>query len=157
MRIFITGADGMLGSNLVRLLLERGHEIYALIHPSSKSTSLAGLNIERYSGDILIPDTFDRYIKGADAVIHAAASTDIWPARSAKVRAINITGTGNVIESVLSNQIGRMISYPMASISCEKQYVSSESAVKELNMPQTGIDTAIRECYNWFVENGYLN
>src|SRR5512135_3332949 len=101
MRIFVTGADGMLGSNLVRVLLEKGHEVRALIHPSSPSVSLEGLNISRHTGDILKPASFEPFLKDCDAVIHAAASTSIWPARSAYVREVNVEGTRNVVESVL--------------------------------------------------------
>jgi nucleoside-diphosphate-sugar epimerase len=49
-----------------------------------------------------------------------------------------------------------LISYPMAQISCEKQFVSSEDAVAELKMPQTSIEIAIRECFQWFLENNYI-
>ena len=81
MRILITGADGMLGSNLVKLLLDRGHEISVLIHPSSNSVSLEGLKITKHFGDILQLETLNPAIEGNDAVIHTAASTRIWPSR----------------------------------------------------------------------------
>jgi dihydroflavonol-4-reductase len=92
MRLFITGADGMLGSNLVRLLLEREHEVGVLIHPSSRSVSLDDLKITRHFGDILKPESLVSAVEGYDAVIHAAASTSIWPSRSEIVRKINIYG-----------------------------------------------------------------
>ncbi len=109
MRILITGADGMLGSNLVRLLLERGHEVSVLIHPSSQSATLEGLRITRHPGDILNPASLNSAVSGNDAVIHAAASTKIWPSRSELVRRINIDGTRNMIESALECNIKRMI------------------------------------------------
>jgi dihydroflavonol-4-reductase len=49
-----------------------------------------------------------------------------------------------------------LLSYPMARISCEKQFMSSNDAVNELGMPQTRIEEAIGECYQWFIQNGYL-
>jgi dihydroflavonol-4-reductase len=101
MRILVTGADGMLGSNLVRLLLEREHEVGVLIHPSSRSVTLEGLKITKHSGDILKPESLTSVVEGYDAVVHAAASTSIWPARSEVVRKINIDGTRNMIDTVL--------------------------------------------------------
>jgi dihydroflavonol-4-reductase len=109
MRILITGADGMLGSNLVRVLLDRGHEVSVLLHSSSRSITLDGLKIKKYHGDILKPETLHSAVAGKDAVIHAAASTSIWPNRSENVRRINIVGTRNIIDTVLNHKIKLMV------------------------------------------------
>ena len=91
----------MLGSNLVKLLLDIGHEISILMHPFSDSVSLEGLKITKHFGDILQPETLNPAVDGNDAVIHTAASTRIWPSWSEIVRKINIEGTRNMIDSVL--------------------------------------------------------
>jgi len=109
MRVLITGGDGMLGSNLARILLEQKHDVSAFIHPSSKSKTLDGLNITKYYGCILEPETINKAVPGHEVIIHAAAATDVWPARSEKVRSINIDGTRNIISSALSNKIKRFI------------------------------------------------
>ena len=49
------------------------------------------------------------------------------------------------------------ITKELATISTEKHYYSPEKARKELKLPQTNIDIAIKECFDWFKENGYLN
>lgn len=49
------------------------------------------------------------------------------------------------------------VSYKMAVVSCDGHYFSAKKAVEELNMPQTPIETAIKECYEWFKEHGYLD
>jgi dihydroflavonol-4-reductase len=46
MKILLTGADGFLGSNLIRELLERGYKIRALVEPGRECTSLDGLDVE---------------------------------------------------------------------------------------------------------------
>lgn len=109
MRVLITGADGMLGSNLVRLLIGRGHTVSVLIHPSSRSPTLENLRITKYLGDILKPSTLISAVAGNDAVIHAAASTRIWPARSETVRRINVEGTRNIITAAINCNIKRFI------------------------------------------------
>ncbi len=45
----------------------------------------------------------------------------------------------------------------LAIISCEKHYYSPEKARKEIGLPQTPIEIAIKECYTWFEENNYLD
>jgi dihydroflavonol-4-reductase len=49
------------------------------------------------------------------------------------------------------------VSYKMARVSCDGHYFTARKAVEELNMPQTPIETAIEECYEWFKAHGYLN
>ena len=324
MRVLVTGADGMLGSNLVRILLERGHVVSVLVHPASVSATLSGLDIKIFNGDLLTPATLEAAFLDQEVVVHAAASTSVWPSRSLKVRRINIEGTDNIIDAALKHRVKRMIyvgsgssvnapgnegskykfpgarygldyidskfealnrvldavqnrglpalavlptymigpydslpgsgkmilalaegklkfytrggrnfihvrdvataiangmemgrigswyiagnenltyreffgrvarivsrkepgicipnwavktfgragsifgtifrkppllSYPMACISCDLQFVSSDKAVEELKMPQTSMDAAIRECYQWFLEHGYV-
>jgi dihydroflavonol-4-reductase len=115
MRILVTGADGMLGNNLVRLLVLQGHEISVLIHPSSNSFTLNGLKIRKYFGDILKSETLTTAVAENEVIIHAAASTSVWPTRSEKVRSINIEGTQNVIDVALNHNIKRLIYVGSAS------------------------------------------
>ena len=115
MKILITGADGMLGTSLVHLLLKRKHSITAFIHPSSKSTTLDQLDVKKVYGDILKADTLDDAMKDMDVVVHAAASTAVWPSRSAFVKKINIEGTRNIIDKVLQHNISKLIYVGSAS------------------------------------------
>jgi len=43
MKALVTGADGLLGGNLVREMIERGIEARAIVHPKSLSRTLDGL------------------------------------------------------------------------------------------------------------------
>lgn len=56
MKVFVTGPDGLLGSNLIRELIYRKHEVRAFILPGRSCKSLDGLEIERHFGDILNPE-----------------------------------------------------------------------------------------------------
>jgi dihydroflavonol-4-reductase len=48
------------------------------------------------------------------------------------------------------------VSYKMARVSCDGHYFSPQKAIQELKMPQTPIDVAIQECFEWFKANGYI-
>jgi dihydroflavonol-4-reductase len=48
------------------------------------------------------------------------------------------------------------VSKEMAVISCDHHYYSAEKARRELGLPQTPLETAAKECFEWFRENGYL-
>ncbi len=103
-KILITGADGLLGSNLVRVLLDRGHEVRALVQAGRQTVTLDGLNIERFEGDILNPSSLARAGDGREVIYHVAAHTGIWPARQEIINKVNIEGTRNMLQ--LARDIG---------------------------------------------------
>ena len=87
----------MLGSNLVRELLDRGHELCILIQPGREVNTLHGLRLEKAIGDLLDFKSLKAAAKGAEAIIHTAAITSNWPSRSELVNKVNIEGTQNII------------------------------------------------------------
>lgn len=109
MKILVTGADGLLGSNLVRELLSRGHAIRAFVQPGRQQKTLEGLPIEKFAGNLLNPDEVINSAEGCDAIIHCAASTAVWPIRSEIINKVNIDGTKNIIQAVYKNNIQRLI------------------------------------------------
>ncbi len=109
MKILLTGADGLLGSNLTRELLNRGHEVKAFLLPNSPSRTLDKLPIERFEGNILQVKDLETAAAGCDAIIHAAANTSIWPDRSEIVRKVNVVGTANVAQAALTANVQRLV------------------------------------------------
>ncbi len=105
----------MLGSNLVRMLLEKKYEVSVFLFSYSRSHTLEGLNVKRFFGDVTIPETLDEAFKNQDVIIHTAASTSVFPSRSEIVRKINIEGTQNVINKVLQFQNKKLIYVGSAS------------------------------------------
>lgn len=109
MKIFVTGADGLLGSNLVRELLSRGHAVRAFVQPGRQQKTLEGLSIERFEGNLLNEQEVTAGAAGCDAIIHCAASTAVWPVRSEIINKVNIDGTKNIIQAVYKNNIQRLV------------------------------------------------
>lgn len=109
MKIVVTGADGLLGSNIVRVLLERGHQIRALVHRGRQPKTIKDLNIDLVEGDLLDMQSLRRAGEGVEAIFHVAAHTGIWPSRSEAVRKTNIEGTKNVLCVAKEIGVKRMI------------------------------------------------
>lgn len=109
MIILVTGADGLLGSNLVRSLLDRGYAVRAMIQPGRNTGTLDNLDIEKVIADLLDKESLTKAFSGADVVIHTAALVSIWPSRNLNAYRINVAGTQNVIDIVLETGIKRMI------------------------------------------------
>ncbi|NPD16103.1 SDR family oxidoreductase [Xinfangfangia sp. D13-10-4-6] len=73
--VFVTGATGLLGSNLVRLLLQRGMAVRALARSRSKAQTqfgdIPGLTV--IEGDMRDVAGFAPMLAGCDVVFHTAA------------------------------------------------------------------------------------
>jgi dihydroflavonol-4-reductase len=115
MKAMVTGADGLLGSNLVRALLESGFEVRVMIHPASRSKTLDALPIERGAGNILESKTVEDSARGCDAIFHVAASTALWPPRDPMITAVNVDGTRNVLDAAVNCGVKRLVHVGSAS------------------------------------------
>ena len=72
MKALVTGAAGFLGAWLVRLLLERGHSVRAMVRPGHPLGALEGLGVEEARGDVTDPSSLVRAVEGCDVVFHLA-------------------------------------------------------------------------------------
>ncbi|MBL7827609.1 MAG: SDR family oxidoreductase [Saprospiraceae bacterium] len=108
-KIFVTGPDGLLGSNIVRELLSQGYEVRAMVEPGRKPGTLEGLPIEIVEGDLLNPEQVRSLMQGARYVVHVAASTMMWPDDNPIQRKVNIEGTRHVLDACVANHIERLV------------------------------------------------
>jgi len=102
MVIAITGANGHVGVNLCKALLELGHEVRALAHHNTNG--LDKLNVRIFKGDLLDRSSLIPFLEGAEIVFHLAAKISITGDSHGSVRAINTEGTRFMID--LSRELG---------------------------------------------------
>ncbi len=114
-KVFITGADGLLGNNVVRELLDRKYEVTAFILDHTEPVHLMQLPVDKVYGDITNKDALVTASAGFDYFIHIAAITDVWPAKGHQYHKVNVEGTANVIEAVIKNNIKRLVHISSAS------------------------------------------
>ncbi|MBA3970976.1 MAG: NAD-dependent epimerase/dehydratase family protein [Bacteroidetes bacterium] len=114
-KVFLTGPDGLLGSNIVRELLHRNYEVRAMLYHNKHPITLIGLPIEIVYGDISDKDALIELSKGCDYFINVAAITDMWPSRGQKYFRINVKGAENAVEAVLKNKMKRLVHVGSAS------------------------------------------
>lgn len=114
-KVLVTGADGFLGSNLIRALLNRGYEPRALIYNGNSAKTLSGLDIELVKGDVLSVETIKQAADSCQGIIHAAAATEIFPPKSEAVRNVNITGTRNIADIAKEQKTKKLVYVGSAS------------------------------------------
>jgi len=114
-RVLVTGADGLLGSNLVRELLHRDYVVRVLIHPSSLSLTLEGQPVERHLCDLLCDvSLIQEAVSGCEYVIHCAAITDFWEDPDV-THSVNVLGTQKILDACMREGINRFIYVGSAS------------------------------------------
>src|SRR5262249_56181298 len=69
----VTGANGHVGNNICRLLVQRGEPVRAMIRASADPAPLEGLDVQVVYGDILDPADVARAVDGCARVYHTAA------------------------------------------------------------------------------------
>ena len=108
MRAFVTGATGFVGSNLVRLLLQQGHEVRALVRASSSLENLIDQDLELVQGD-LNDSNLDQQMSKCEVLFHVAAQYSLWQADSKLLYRNNVLGTRNVLRAARQAGIERTV------------------------------------------------
>ena len=107
MKIALTGASGHIGANLCRKLLDNNHDLRVLTN--QYTASLEGLDLEFVKGNILNIASLSELAKGAEVLIHLAASISINGDQH--VLNTNVVGTKNVIDVVKSCKVKRLLHF----------------------------------------------
>jgi uncharacterized protein YbjT (DUF2867 family) len=94
MRILLTGATGLLGGELLELLLARGHKTRCLLRPDSPHASrLAGKRVKILRGDAAREEDLYKALGDTDALLHVAGIEYSPPV----VRAARRAGVGRIL------------------------------------------------------------
>lgn len=116
MRVLVTGGAGFIGANLVRRLLEEGHETAVIDDLSTGvESNLAGLDVEWHRGSILNSATLAEATRGADSVVHLAAIPSVPRSVAAPFASheANATGTLRVLEA--AREVGAHVTVASSS------------------------------------------
>jgi dihydroflavonol-4-reductase len=96
MKAFVTGGTGFVGANLVRLLLQQGFEVRALVRPNSRLDNLKDLNLEIVRGD-LTDEHLTQFMQGCQVLFHVAAHYSLWQRDRTILYQSNVLGTRNIL------------------------------------------------------------
>ena len=108
MTTLVTGATGLVGSHVTRLLVARGDSVRALVRERSPLDELDGLDVELVHGDVLDRRSVRRAMAGVQRVFHVAGLTSLR-ASADDVFAVNVGGTRIVLEEALRAGVARAV------------------------------------------------
>jgi nucleoside-diphosphate-sugar epimerase len=99
MRVFVTGATGFIGTELVKELIAEGHHVRGLTRSDAGVEQLKALGAEVHRGDLTDLDSLRSGAKGMDVVVNLAFNHDMSKfAQSAADEVKAIEALGAVIE-----------------------------------------------------------
>lgn len=109
--IAVTGANGLLGSYILRKLIERKIPCVGVRRKKSDTSSLADIehDITWREADVLDYESLLEAFEGITGVIHAAAVVSYHKRDRDMLYAVNVEGTKHVVNACLQLGVGRLL------------------------------------------------
>ena len=151
-KILVTGGAGFVGSNLIKLLLEKGHKVTSLDNYDSGTADNHHKGADYITGDIDLINTMD---KDVDIIYHMAALSRIQPSfnNPAETYRVNALGTQKVCE--FARLTNAKVVYAGSSSRWHDPYQSPYAACKHIGEEACkmykktyGMDIEIARFYN---------
>jgi len=137
MRILLTGANGYIGTRLLPLLIEQGHEVTAVVRNKERFLIPEGLQVKVIERDLLKPHTLPEGIDAAYYLVHSMSDDpNLFSARD-RACALNFSAA---LKKTDCTQIVYLSG--LASSSTLSKHLSSRMEVEEI-LKTSGIPTTI--------------
>jgi uncharacterized protein YbjT (DUF2867 family) len=107
MKVFLTGATGFVGRNMVKRLLADGHSVRALVRDPEKAGDLKAERVELAAGDVVEGTGLDQGMQGCDAAIHLVGI--ILEKGKSTFERVHHIGTRNVVEAAKRAGVKRLV------------------------------------------------
>lgn len=109
--IAVTGANGLLGSFIVRKLIQEQKSFVAIKRAGSDTSLLEDVadKIQWRTADVLNPLMLSDALEGCTQVIHSAAVVSFNPWQADNVLEINSVGTRNIVNACFHQNIKRLV------------------------------------------------
>jgi dihydroflavonol-4-reductase len=109
MKAAVTGGSGVVGSAVVRHLVEAGHEVRALARSGESERRLRDLGAEPVPGDILDGTSVHHLVEDCQWVFHVAGVNELCPRNPELMWTVNVDGTRIVLDACAGAGVERMI------------------------------------------------
>lgn len=109
MKALVSGASGLTGSYMVKLLLKNGYQVRGIVRKTSNLDSLKGLPVEFYYADLATHPSFDDAMKDIDIVFNIAAAFRVEGVPQKYFKDVNFEGTRKLLEAAKKKGVKRFV------------------------------------------------
>jgi dihydroflavonol-4-reductase len=137
-RALVTGANGFLGSRLIRFLVTRGERVKAFVRAGSNLSALCGLpeqQVELCMGDITSGHTVYRALAGCNRLYHIAAGYTPWHGGARPVVERAVLGTREVLEAAQRRNIEKIVVTSSAATLGSTAHADLMDEAHDFNLP----------------------
>lgn len=133
MKVFVTGASGFVGNEILRQLITAGHTARCLLRPGSEGKLAQREGVEIYPGDATRAESLEGALAGCDAVIHLIGIIREFPGKGITFRQLHVAATENMVGAAETQGVRRFLhmSANGARAGAPSAYHSSKWAAEE--------------------------
>ncbi|MBI9111904.1 hopanoid-associated sugar epimerase [Maridesulfovibrio ferrireducens] len=109
MHVLVTGATGLIGSNLIPILLEQGYKVSVLVRDPEKAKLCLSTGIKICPGHLNDEKAIEKALKGCRFLFHLAADYRLWVPDPQAMYLTNVDGTRLLMTKALEAGIERIV------------------------------------------------
>jgi uncharacterized protein YbjT (DUF2867 family) len=146
-RIFCTGGTGYIGRWLIPLLLQRGHQVFALVRSGSESRLLDGCT--PVVGNSLDKQSFSSRVSPADTFVQLVGVAHPSPAKAMEFQQVDLVSVKASVEAAAGNGVKHFIYISVAQPSALMKEYQKVRAEGERLIRDAGLSATILR--PWYV------
>jgi uncharacterized protein YbjT (DUF2867 family) len=144
MKVFVTGSTGFVGNHVLHTLLDRGHQVRALVRPGSEYKLKQPDKVEVIAGEVTESADLIQGMKGCDAAIHLVGIIRAFPSQDITFERLHTEATANVLAAAKEAEVPRLLH--MSALGAREDgstpYLRTKFAAEEL-VRQSGLNYTI--------------
>jgi NADH dehydrogenase len=144
MQVFVTGSTGFVGNHVLHELVEKGHQVKALVRPGSEHKLKRPDDVETIPGTVEEIADLIQGMQGCEAAIHLVGIIRAFPSRDITFERLHTEAAANVIGAAKEAKVQRLLH--MSALGAREDgptaYLRTKFAAEEL-VRQSGLNYTI--------------